>query len=240
VDEFERKSLSDSEWKSEKPGTFRAVVATYNVVDHDGDVTLPGALDTTKNVLLSAWNHNSTDEAKSDPPVGSATITTVGDKAIVDGKFYIDTELGRRAYEITKSLFEDQLSEWSYGYRVPAGGASTDSKDLSEWPGAQRILRKVTPFEVSLVFAGAGIGTQTLAVKSAASALELEMKRGARLSKESRARLHTLATELLAFIGEAEMEEPKTNDAEVQSFLRSTRDEVARLRSTRLIDLRAI
>ena len=108
--------------------------------------------------------------------------------AIVDGKFYIDTELGRRAYEITKSLFEDQLSEWSYGFKIPPGGASTDSKDLSEWPGAQRILRKVTPFEVSLVFAGAGIGTQTLAVKSTTLAA-LEEKVGARLSKPSKARI---------------------------------------------------
>jgi len=240
VEELQRKALSDLEWKADRKGVFRAVVATYNVVDNDGDVSIPGALDTAKSVVVSPWNHSSVDEARSDPPVGSATITTVGDNAIAEGHFYVNTELGRKAYEITKSLFDDGLGEWSYAFRIPPGGASIDSKDLSEWPGAQRILRKVTPFEVSLVFAGAGIGTQTLAVKSATSALELEMKRGARLSKESRARLHTLAQELLVFIGEAEEEEPKTNDAEIQSFLRSTRDDVERLRATRLIDLRAI
>ena len=240
MEPIQRKALSDIEWKSDRKGTFRAVVASYNVVDNDGDVTIPGAMDTTKSVMVSPWNHSSVDEARSDPPVGAATITTVGDMAVAEGHFYVNTDLGRKAYEITKALFDDGLGEWSYAFRIPAGGASTDMKELSEWPGAQRILRKVTPFEVSLVFAGAGIGTQTLAVKSAASALELEMKRGARLSKESRARLHTLATELMAFIGEAELDEPKSDDAEIQSFLRSTRDDVERLRSTRLIDLRAI
>lgn len=239
---LQRKSLSDLEWKADKAGAFRAVVATYNVVDNDGDVSLPGALDTTKSVVVSPWNHSSVDEARSDPPVGAATITTVGDQAIAEGHFYVNTELGRKAYEITKSLFDDGLGEWSYAFRIPPGGAVFDQKELAEWPGATRILKQVSPFEVSLVFAGAGIGTQTLAVKSAASALELEMKRGARLSKESRARLHTLATELLAFIGEADVEdEPKLrkdDDEEIQAFLRDARAEVERVRSQRFIDLR--
>jgi len=239
VEELQRKALSDLEWKADRKGAFRAVVATYNVVDNDGDVSIPGALDTSKSVFVSPWNHSSVDESRADLPVGAATITTVGDKAITEGHFYVNSDWGRKAYEMTKSLFDDGLGEWSYAFRVPPGGASTDSKDLSEWPGAQRILRKVTPFEVSLVFAGAGIGTQTLSVKSSTLAA-LEEKVGARLSKPSKARIRAWAQELLAFIDEAEEEEPKTNDAEIQSFLRSTRDDVERLRATRLIDLRAI
>jgi hypothetical protein len=240
VEGLSRKALSGFEWKSEKTGAFRAVVATYNVVDKDGDVSIPGALDTQKSVLVSPWNHSSVDDARNDPPVGAATITTVGDKAIAEGHFYVNTDLGRKAYEITKSLFQDGLGEWSYAFRIPQGGAMTDAKSLEDWPGAQRILAKVLPFEVSLVFAGAGEGTRTLSLKSA-----LESKVGARLSKESRTRLRSLATDLLAFIGEAELDEtdpPKSrhDDAELQAFLRRTRDDMERTRRSALVDLRLV
>jgi len=239
VDGTQRKALSDFEWKADRAGAFRAVVATYGVVDKDGDVSVPGALDTTKNVLVSPWNHSSVDEANADPPVGAATIRTVGDKAVAEGHFYVNTDMGRKAYEITKSLYQDGLGEWSYAFRIPAGGAITDSKALEEWPGARRILAKVLPFEVSLVFAGAGVGTETLSVKSA-----IEQKVGARLSKESRLRLRSLATELLAFIGEAELEPdaPKArhDDAEIQAFLKRTSDDMARTRKSAFVDLRLI
>lgn len=236
---LERKALADLEWKADKTGAFRAVVATYNVVDKDGDVSLPGALDTSKSVIVSPWNHSSIDDSRADAPVGAATITTIGEKAVVDGHYYVNTDLGRKAYEITKALFDDGLGEWSYGFRIPSGGASTDSKDLADWPGARRILKQVSPFEVSLVFAGAGVGTQTVSVKS-------EQKVGARLSKESRLRLRSLATDLLAFIGEADDELPadvpksQHTDAELQKFLRDARDDMARVRATRIVDLRLI
>ena len=238
MESLERKALSDVEWKSDKPGTFRAVVARYSVVDKDKDVSIPGALDTPKNIILSPWNHSSIDDARSDPPVGSATITTVGDKAIADGHFYVNTDLGRKAHEIAKALFEDGLSEWSYGFRIPSGGASTDSKDLADWPGARRILKQVSPFEVSLVFAGAGIGTETVSIKSA----ELtELKRGARLSKESQTRLRSLAQDLLAFIGESDIEvdPPKSLhvDPALQTFIRT---EQTRSDANRFVDLRLL
>ena len=57
--------------------------------------------------------------------------------------------------------------------------------------------------------------------------------------------------DLLAFIGESEIEDPAAlpksrpsplteSDAELQAFLRAARDEMARARSTRLVDLRLI
>ena len=233
--------MSALEWKADKPGAFSAVVAGYNVIDKDGDVTLPGALDTEKSVLVSPYNHSSVDAANADLPVGTATITTVGDKAIASGHFYVNTDLGRKAYEITKALYEDGLGEWSYAFRIPPGGASTETSELNDWPGAVRILKRVQPFEVSLVFAGAGVGTQTLSVKSAEALVEL--KRGARLSKESRTRLRALAADLLAFVGEAEEEPdpPKShNDPELQAFLRASRDELARFNENRIVDLRVI
>lgn len=246
MENIQRKALSEIEWKADKPGTFRAVVATYNVVDHDGDVTLPGALDTSKKVIVSPYNHSSIDEAYADMPVGAATITTVGDKAVAEGRFYTDTDDGRKAWQITKALYDDGLGEWSYGFRIPAGGAVTDPKQLGEWPGAVRILKAVAPFEVSLVFAGAGIGTQTVTIKGE--------KRGARLSKDTVAHLRALADylgehrqSLLAFIGESEElpddDPPKAlaADASIQSQLRVVRDFLERERSRdRFIDVRLI
>lgn len=231
---LQRKALSGLEWKADKVGTFSAVVATYGVVDHDGDVTVPGALDTATPLVVSPWNHSSVDDARSDMPVGTATITTVGDKAIAEGRFYVQTDWGRKAYEITKALYDDGLGEWSYAFRIPQGGSSTEAKDLQQWPDAVRLLKKVQPFEVSLVFAGAGIGTETLSMK--------ELKRGARLSKDSVTRLRSLATDLLAFIGEADLEPdaPKSrhDDSELQSFLRGARDDMERVRRSQLVDIR--
>jgi len=247
VEGLQRKTLSAIEWKADKTGAFRAVVATYGVIDKDGDVTEPGALDTEKSILVSPWNHSSIDEAASDLPVGSAKIVTEGDRAVAVGRFYTEDPMGDRAYRITKALYDDGLGEWSYGFRIPPGGSSTDSKDLAEWPGAVRLLKRVQPFEVSLVFAGAGIGTETLSVKRASSLAE--MKRGARLSKESRLRLRSLAEDLLAFIGEAE-EDPadaapttpkaRHDDAELQAFLRRAREDLERTRANAFVDLRVI
>lgn len=240
----ELKKLTGFEWKADQRGHFRAVVATYGVVDKDGDVTLPGALDTDRPVLVSGWNHSSIDEAIADLPVGTAKITTVGDKAVAEGRFIVDDPMGERAYKITKALYDDGLGEWSYGFRIPPGGATTDSKELAEWPGAVRVLKRVAPFEVSLVFAGAGVGTETLSVKSIKETIEEKV--GARLSKESRERLRALASDLLAFIGEAAEEpeptEPKADhsDIEIQAFLRAARDDTERRRAAQLIDIRFI
>jgi hypothetical protein len=251
VDDVQRKSLSAVEWKADKAGAFRAVVATYGVIDKDGDVTEPGALDTERPILVSPWNHSSIADAQSDLPVGTAKISTVGDSAVAEGRFFTETDDGKRAYQITKALHEEGLGEWSYGFRIPAGGASTDPKALDEYPGAVRLLKRVMPFEVSLVFSGAGVDTRTISVKSA-----IEAKRGARLSKESRDRLRALASDLLVFIGEAEDDPadppkaarvhqgealiPSHDDAELQAFLRAARDDMEHVRQSRLVDLRLI
>lgn len=241
---LERKSLSAVEWKADKPGAFKAVVATYGVIDKDGDVTEPGALDTERPILVSPWNHSSIADAQSDLPVGTAKITTVGDSAVAEGRFFTETDDGKKAYQITKALHDEGLGEWSYGFRIPPGGASADPKSLEGFPGAVRLLKRVTPFEVSLVFSGAGMDTRTLSVKSA-----VEAKRGARLSKESLGQLRALRDQLDAFIGDAVPEEPKDepkaapksfNDPELQSFLRAARDDMERVRATQLIDLRLV
>jgi hypothetical protein len=132
-------------------GLVRAVFATLNVVDSDGDVTLSGAFGDQK-VRLGAWGH-----AWQELPVGKGTIGEEGDKAIFDGAFFLDTEAGKEHFLTVKNLAE--LQEWSYGFRV------LESEE-GEFEGRQvRFLKKLRVYEVSPVMQAAGVETMTVAIK---------------------------------------------------------------------------
>jgi hypothetical protein len=132
-------------------GLVQAVFATLNVVDSDGDVTLPGAFGNQK-VRLGAWGH-----AWQELPVGKGTIGEEGDKAVFDGAFFLDTEAGKEHYLTVKNLAE--LQEWSYGFRV------LDS-EVGQFEGKDvRFLKSLQVFEVSPVMQGAGVDTMTVAIK---------------------------------------------------------------------------
>jgi len=154
MDNLERKSIQ-IELKEDQEGSFRARIATLNVVDKDGDMTLPGAFKKGREVLISAYMHGSW---MGNLPVGKATIHEEGDEVIADGEFNLKTDTGREHYEAVK--FSGKLQEWSYGFKVDEAG----EKDIE---GQKvRLLKKVTPFEISPVLLGAGIGTATLAIKN--------------------------------------------------------------------------
>lgn len=154
------------EWKDVGKGTFRARFATFGVVDADKDVTFPGAFPIGKEVPISSYMHTSWMGAL---PVGKGVISADDQHVYVDGGFFLNTTHGRDHYETVKSL--DGLQEWSYGYDVLE--ASYDTAVLSAYPGAMRGLLKVDPFEVSPVLKGAGVGTQTEAIKGATSFVDL-------------------------------------------------------------------
>lgn len=136
-------------------GQVRAIFATFNVEDHDGDVTVPGAFESGAKVRISAYNHTSWQGAL---PVGVGTIDQDDTKAWMDGQFFMDTSHGRDTFLTVKQL--DDLGEWSYGYDVLEGGPGQwDGKDVN-------FLRKLKTHEVSPVLLGAGIGTRTVAAKS--------------------------------------------------------------------------
>jgi len=137
----------------EKQGEFSAVFATLNVIDYDDDVTLAGAFGTQR-VLIEPWNHN-----YQAPPVGKGMITEKGDQAMVDGKFFLDTDAGREHYVVVKNL--EDMQEWSYTFRV------TDS-DEGVFEGMPvRFLRGLEVIGVSPVTEGAGIDTHTVTIKGA-------------------------------------------------------------------------
>ena len=144
-----------------EPGEFAAAFATLNVIDHDGDVTLPGAFTDGEPVRIASWNHG-WDQL----PVGKGVIREDEDQALVDGRFFLNTQTGKEHYETVKALGE--LQEWSYGFDVL-------DASYGEFQGRQvRFLRKLKVHEVSPVMLGAGVGTHTTSIKSGGGAGEAE------------------------------------------------------------------
>lgn len=146
----------------EAQGQVQAVFSTLNVVDHDGDVTLPGAFG-NQNVRISAYNHTSWAGAL---PVGKGTISEVGDEAILNGQFFMNIPAARDTFLTVKAL-DDPAMEWSYGYDVLERSQGKWPQDDANGEDVQ-FLKKLKVFEVSPVLLGAGIDTRTLAAKSGA------------------------------------------------------------------------
>lgn len=149
------KQLTNVEIKDATKGTVEAVFSRFNVIDHDGDVTMPDALTDGAKVIISAFNHASWSGAL---PVGKGSIRVDDDVAVLEGQFFMDTQHGRDTFQTVKDL--EDLGEWSYSLHDVVA-------DHGEFEGQPaRILRKIRVHEVSPVIKGAGIGTQTLATKS--------------------------------------------------------------------------
>jgi hypothetical protein len=151
----DKKSLAHVEVKDETKGEVEAVFATLNVVDKDNDVTQKGAFDEGAQVAISAYNHKSWEGAL---PVGVGTIHEVGDKVIMKGRFFLNTQAGRDHFEVVKQLGARQ--EWSYGFHVK------ESEPGNFEGKSVRMLKSMDVTEVSPVLRGAGVGTTTTYAKS--------------------------------------------------------------------------
>jgi HK97 family phage prohead protease len=144
------------EIKDESKGLVTAVFATFNTVDSDRDVTLPGAFEDGAEVPISAYGHTSWEGRL---PVGKGVIRQTKTEAILDGEFFMDTTHGRDTFMTVKRL--GALGQWSYGY-------DPVEYSFGEFEGGKvRFLSKQKVHEVSPVLLGAGVGTRTLAAKSA-------------------------------------------------------------------------
>lgn len=139
----------------EHAGTVECVFATLNVVDSDGDVTVPGAFTEGQAVAISQYGHSVWE--KGFPPVGRGTIHVVGAEAIMRGQFFMDMPEARSAFLSVKGMGE--IQQWSYGF-------TTDLAEFGEFQGqGVKFLRSVTVFEVSPVLRAAGVGTGTRSAK---------------------------------------------------------------------------
>lgn len=139
-------------------GKVSAVFSTFDVVDKDGDVTTPDAIQDGAEFVVSAYGHTSW---AGELPVGKGVIRTTKSEAIADMEFFMDTTQGRDTYNAVAGLAKSGLGEWSYGFDI-----------LDATPGVfdgveVRMLTALKVHEVSPVLRGAGVNTRTLAVKSA-------------------------------------------------------------------------
>lgn len=138
-----------------KPGEFRAIFSTFNTIDKDGDVTLPGAFKDGAAVRISYWGHR-----WQDLPVGRGVIHQDDKKAWVDGEFFMEATEATQTYLTVKALGD--LQEWSYGYDVlKSEFGKFQDRDV-------RFLKELDVAEVSPVLLGAGIDTRTDSIKGAA------------------------------------------------------------------------
>ncbi len=160
---IERKAVSLT-LDEAKEGSFIARIATLDVIDKDGDVTMARAFPDGKEILVSAYMHGSW---MGSLPVGKAVIQEKEGEVLGVGEFNLKTESGKEHYEAVK--FTAELQEWSYAFKVLEIGSD---KEIEAWGKAHgdarpsRMLKKLDPFEMSPVLLGAGQDTATLAIKN--------------------------------------------------------------------------
>jgi len=151
---LERKSIKLDLPPDRPEGSVVAVFSRFNVVDADGDVTLPTAFEDGAPVRIASWGHK-----WADLPVGKGRVVVTPEAALLDGQFFLDTTPGRETYLTVKNLGD--LQEWSYGFEVL-------ESEYGQFNGQQvRFLKRLRVFEVSPVLVGAGVGTMTVAIKGA-------------------------------------------------------------------------
>jgi len=134
-------------------GTGKAIFATMDVVDKDGDITIPGAFGEQTVKLVGGHDWKS-------PNIGMAKIKEVDGKAVADFKFYLEMESAQEWYKAVRANYENDVEQqYSYGFHVKdAAKREQDGKKIRE-------LKSLEVFEVSFVMSGAGQGTQTLGIK---------------------------------------------------------------------------
>lgn len=149
------KTISGVEVKDAEKGTVSAVFSTFDVIDKDGDLTLPGAIKDGMEVVISAYGHQSHYGAL---PLGKGVIRTTKKEALLEGQFFMDTAHGADAFRTVKAL--GALQEWSYSlHNVTRKSSEVDGQMIS-------IIEDIGLIkEVSPVLIGAGVETRTLVAK---------------------------------------------------------------------------
>ncbi len=145
-------------------GTASWVMARLNVIDSDGDVTLPGALGTQTFSIQPAHDHRHV-------PLGKASLREEGDEAIVDARFNLDIPAAKDWHAAIKFDFENPpaIQEYSYGYQLLDGGwkmGTFGGQNVRFFQPKADGSPGVDVYESSPVLRGAGVGTRTLAAKS--------------------------------------------------------------------------
>ena len=142
-------------------GKGLARLATLSAVDHDGDTYAPGAFGWKDG---GQWAPLLTAHDRWGMPFGKARVYEEGDAAFAELHINMETQVGKEWHAALKFDLDNgqPVQEWSYGYDVLQAEMQFRGK------GQVRQLMKLDVQEVSTVVRGAGAGTRTLAIKSAA------------------------------------------------------------------------
>ena len=143
---------------NEETGQVKAVFSVFNEVDSDNDVVLPRSIRSgygDKGVVM-VWGHDWKHI------IGKGKIVQDDDKATFEGKFNMNTEAGREAYETVKAM--DDLQQWSFGFEVHDSEKGMFTKGNGEEQEV-RFLKDVKVWEVSPVLVGANQNTHTVGIK---------------------------------------------------------------------------
>ncbi len=163
--DLERKSTTGAIKAVGEAGEFEAVIATFDVIDHDGDIVEHGAFsDFDGASIMPAHDQQSV-------PLGKVhRIEERGQEAVAVGKFNRDVAAGRDWHEAllfdmktAKENGQSPVQQWSWGYR-PKGEDGFRLDTVDDQP-VRRLLHIDTE-EFSPVLRGASLGTRTLAVKA--------------------------------------------------------------------------
>lgn len=216
--------------KAATDGTAEIVFATLDVVDKDGDITLPGAFGRQTAKISPAHDWTA-------PGMGKAEIFERENEAVARLSFNLKMASGREWAESIKYNFDNQIAqEYSYGFDVM--GETKIERDGQIFRG----LSDQKVYEVSPVMVGAGVGTRTISAKASrtleshfadvvaqnrdfhARLADLRAKRsenGRSLSQTNRERLKQLIAELSDITAQAGelITVPATDDAAISALL---------------------
>ncbi len=165
---MERKTYKFTELKldTDGEGTFEAVFATLDAIDHDGDTYDPGAIG-KQDVVISQWNHGSWQSGTSALPVGVGNVFERGNKAIVQGEFDMGSADGKAHHHSLKYLHEKgRTVEWSFA--LPEMEFRREERDGE----IIHVITRVAIPEVSPVLLGSGVGTELLSIKGKGDGME--------------------------------------------------------------------
>lgn len=166
------KQISASLKAISEKGEGTAVFATLNVVDLDGDVTLPGAFGEQVAPMVPAHDWQ-------EAPIGKALIHEVGNEAHADFKLNLATSAGKDWYEALKFDLDHPPAKQQYSY-----GFSIIESEMGDHEGQRvRFLKKLKIHEVSPVLLAAGLATRTLALKNAHGPEDLGLKMAEQLAR---------------------------------------------------------
>lgn len=147
--------------KMDEAGVGLARIAQLSAIDSDGDTYAPGAFNWKEGG--GQWVQILPAHDRRAMPLGKAWLYEEGDWALAKLHLNLNTQAGRDWNETLKFDLAQgtPVQEWSYGYKV------LDADQQQRAGTYVQVLKRLDCDEISPVIRGAGVGTGTLAIKSA-------------------------------------------------------------------------